>query len=377
MPAVNIRHIKLFILILVVVYFILLQIVSSHDSLYGFSYWLIPDSITNYELTRGLITGEFLLGDFLASAGVPLFYSFFYYFGIFGFIVANVGILAVGARYYGLVAFYASLLLFPHYLQLLVLPSKDMMVLGIYFATIFHLQRGNWLPAIIISICSYFIRDGAIFVLLPLVVVAFLIKKLNIRPFRIVITSLLFGIVVFAMLEVVASELFVVSRNLYAAKENASDAIRNLPPGISYLARVFFNLTNMAFRLTFVDVLGRISIASIFMYVSGVSSLVCAVVSINIILKSTDQKMQIIATCFFISLFVISLNPFVQGRYQLPMSIIASIFLFNTIKPNKLIQLYGFVIFASFIFRSIYWIFDVPFPELDVNPVDLLDLVND
>ena len=376
MPAANIRQVRLFILIFIVVYFILLQIVSNHDSLYGFSYWLIPDSITNYELTRGLVTGEFLLGDFLASAGVPLFYSFFYYFGIFGFIIANVGILTIGARYYGLVVFYASLLLFPHYLQLLVLPSKDMMVLGIYFATIFHLLRGNWLTAVIISICSYFIRDGAIFVLLPLIAVAFLIKKQNIRPLRIVIASLLFGIVVFAMLEVVASELFVVSRNLYAAKENASDAVRNLPPGISYLARVFFNLTNMAFRLTFVDVLGRISIASIFMYISGVSSLVCAIVATNIILKSTDQKLQIVATCFFVSLFVISLNPFVQGRYQLPMSIVASIILFSTVKPKKLIRLYGFVILASFIFRLIYWVLDIPFPELEVNPVDLLGLVN-
>lgn len=376
MPNANIRQVRLFFLIFIVVYFILLQVVSNHDSLYGFSYWLIPDSITNYELTRGLVTGEFLLGDFLASAGVPLFYSFFYYFGIFGFVIANIGILAVGTRYYGLAAFYVSLLFFPHYLQLLILPSKDMMVLGIYFAAIFHLTKGNWLTVVIISICSYFIRDGAIFVLLPLTAAAFLIVKKNIHPLKIVIISLLFGIVVFAMLEVVASELFVVSRNLYAAKENASDAVRNLPPGISYLARVFFNLTNMAFRLTFVDVLGRVSIASIFMYISGISSLVCAIVAINIIFKSTNKNMQIVATCFFVSLFVISLNPFVQGRYQLPMSIVASIILFSTVKSKILIRLYGFVILVSFIFRLMYWVLDIPFPELDVNPIDLLDLVN-
>lgn len=375
MPTVNIRQVRLPVLIFIVVYFILLQVASNHDSLYGFSYLLIPDSITNYELTRGLVTGKFLLGDFLASAGVPLFFSFFYYFGILGFVIANVGILAIGVRYYGLLALYVSLLFFPHYLQLLVLPSKDMMVLGIYFAAIFHLVKENWFTAVVISIFSYFIRDGAIFVLLPLVAVAFLIDKKMMRPLQIVIISLLFGIVVFALLEVVAAELFVVSRNLYAAKENTSDAVRNLPPGISYLARVFFNLTNMAFRLTFIDVLGRISIASIFMYISGVSSLVCAIVATNIILKSTDKKMQIVATCFFVSLFVISLNPFVQGRYQLPMSIVASIILFNKVKPKALMRIYGFVILASFIFRFLYWIFDIPFPELDVNPVDLLDLV--
>lgn len=373
--SIDVRLFRLSAFFSIVIIFVLFQSASNRDSLFGFSYWIIPDSVTNFELTRGLVTGEFALSDFLAAAGVPLYYAVFFDLGIVGFIIANAILLAQGVRYFRLLALYVPLLLYPHYLQLLVLPSKDMMVLAIYFVAIYLMMKGDLLKATFIALAIFFIRDGATFVLLPMVMVAILIQKTNMRPIWIVIFTFLCGIAVSLVLEEVAGTLFVVSRNLYALSEQSSDAVRNLPMGIAYLARVFFNLTNMAFRLPFVDNFGGISIASVFMYISGISSLVCCILSAKSVMRSTEKKIQIISVCYFVSLFVISLNPFIQGRYQLPMAIVASVILFRSETLGHLARLYSIVIAISLVARITYGYMNIPFPLLEANPVDLLRLV--
>lgn len=360
----------------VVLMFVIFQIASNHNELLGFSYWIIPDSVTHFELTRGLVKGEFALQDFLASAGVPLYYSIFFELGIIGFIVANAILLTIGARYFGVWALCVPLLLYPHYLQLLVLPSKDMMVLAIYFLAIYYMLNEALLKAILISLGAFFIRDGATFVLLPMVVATLLIQKLRMKPIWVIVISFFIGMAVSVVLEEVAAELFVVSRNLYALNEMSSESLRSLPLGVAYVARIFFNLTNMAFRLPFVDELGGISIASAFMYISGVSSLVCCMIAGKNILNPAEIKMRLISTYYFLSLLVISLNPFIQGRYQLPLAIVASAILFRNIKVSLLAKLYLIVIAISIIARLIYGYANIPFPELSVNPVDLQTLVN-
>jgi len=372
----NAYMIGLAVLCAVVPMFVILQIASNHNEFLGFSYWIIPDSVTHFELTRGLVKGEFGLQDFLASAGVPLYYSIFFELGIVGFIAANAILLTIGWRHFGIWAICVPLLLYPHYLQLLVLPSKDMMVLAVYFLALYYMLNEALLKAILVSLGAFFIRDGATFVLLPMIVATLLIYKLRMKPAWVVALSFFVGMAVSIVLEEVAAELFVVSRNLYALNEMSSESLRSLPIGVAYVARIFFNLTNMAFRLPFIDELGGISIASVFMYISGVSSLVCCVIAVKNIFNSAELKVRLISTYYFLSLFVISLNPFIQGRYQLPLAIVASVILFRDKKVGVLIKLYLIVVATSIIARLIYICANIPFPELSVNPVDLHGLVN-
>ena len=377
-PTLTLSEVGFVAFLFMVFVFVLFQANTNHGAVFGFSYWLIPDSITNFELTRGLVNGEFALSDFLAAPGVPLYFSIFFYSGILGFITANVLLLLIGIRYFGLRALYIPLLLYPYYLQLLVLPSKDMMVLGVYFAVLFYLIRGDWLKVFIISIGAYFIRDATPFLLLPLVGVAFLIRKTNIRPLWIVVAAFLCGMVAFASLELVAPNLFVVSRNLYIFQNASSEALQGLGTGaLGYLARIFFNLTNGAFRLTFIDEGGFVSIESIFLYISGISSLVCCIIAARYVFKSKEKTIQLVSICYFVTLFIISINPFVQGRYQFPMSIVASIILFRQMRAQSLVRLYALVIIISLGARFIYGYMNIPFPpHMEYLGVDLLTLVH-
>ncbi len=361
--------------LVIVFVFIVLQLSSHHGAAFGFGYWLIPDSVTNYELTSGLVKGQFLLSDFLGSAGVPLYYSPFFILGIVGFIAANVFLLAIGARYYGSKAIYVPLLLYPFYLQLLVLPSKDMMVLPIYFFAMYHLTRGDWWRVLIVSVGAYFIRDGAMFVLLPLLVAAVVIEKTRIRALWIIVIAFFSCMLVFSVLQEVAGDLLVVSRNLYALQAEGPEQLRELNPVLGYLARMFFNLTNSAFRLTFIDERGLVSIGSISLYISGISNLVCCSVAARRVFQSEEKTAQLISVCYFLSLLIISMNPFVQGRYQLPMSIVASVILFPREKMSSLGRLYILIIVISLVARAMYGYLNIPLPpHMGSYEVDLLSL---
>jgi hypothetical protein len=366
---------NLFVVSLFSLLFISLQLAADYDQLFFFSYWIIPDSVTHYELTRGFVRGEFEIGDFRSSAAVPLYFSIFFKAGILGFLFANVLLLSVCIRYFGYSVLYVALILYPHYLQLLILPSKDLLILVFYFLVVFCLINDKFLIAIPLSVCSFFVRDAAMLILLSFVIAAALVKKTNVRPLWIAMLSLLMGIFLFHVIEKWGQEFFIVSRNSAALNEISSENLRNLPFGIAYLARIIFNLTNMAFRLPFVDDLGCVSVASIFMFISGMSSLVCCGVASRNLLISKSDSIQLVSLFYFISLYLISLNPFVQGRYQLPMAIVSSVILFKGLKFEFLLFSFGLVFFLSLIARFFYINSGFGIPDLEVNLVDLWTLV--
>jgi hypothetical protein len=355
--------------------FIMLQLAAEYDQLLFFSYWIIPDSVTHYELTRGLVQGDFAIDDFRSSAAVPLYFSIFFNAGIWGFLFANVLLLSICVKYFGYSVLYVALLLYPHYLQLLILPSKDLLILAFYFLVVFYLMNDKFVIAIIVSVCSFWVRDAAMLILLSFVIAAVLVKKTNVRPLWIAIFAFLMGIFVFHVIEKWGQGFFMVSRNSAALNEISSDNLRNLPFGIAYLARIFFNLTNMAFRLPFVDDLGGVSVASIFMFISGISSLVCCGVASRNLLISKSNSIQVVSLFYFISLFLISLNPFIQGRYQLPMAIVSSVVLFKGLKFDVLLFSFGVVFFLSLIARYFYINSEFGIPDLEVNLVGLWTLV--
>ena len=353
------------------------QISTENGTFLGFGAWVIPDSVTHYDSTRGLAEGEYTLDDIPAGDAVPLYYAMFYPLGIWGFIIANVILLFVCYRCFGIRAIIIALILYPHYLQAMILPSKDMMVLAVYFLAIYQLLRGNWKCAAVIAVGAYFIRDATPLILLPLVVATVIQKKTNIRPGLIIVGAFILGVLIFSNLEGMAERFFVISRNLNVYYWYSSESLKSLELGvIGYCARLFFNLTNQAFRLTLTDNRGYLSIDLIFMYLSGISTLVTFILAAYYLLRSKDKLLKLISTYYMISLIVISINPFVQGRYQFPMSVLSSAFFFRRMKPRIVLLVYAAVVFMSIIGRTVYYFLNVPFPpQMEYFPVDLLELV--
>lgn len=364
-------------LMIVIFFFILLQLSTNRGSLFGFSYWLIPDSVIHYDSTHGLVTGKYTLEDIPAGDGVPVYYSFFSSLGVLGFFLANILLITVSIKYFDWKAIAIALLLYPHYLQMFPLPSKDMMVLTVYFVAFSYLIKNDWIKVVPIAIAAYFIRDAMPFLLFPVIGVTIILHKTKIKPVWIVVAGLLVGALAFANLKVVAPDLFVVGRNLNVFNSRSSETLQGLGFGVvGYLARIFFNLTNFAFRLTFIDEAGLISIQSLFLYISGISSLVCAFIAIRYIFIAKGKTLKLVSTSYVITLFIISINPFVQGRYLLPMSVVASQFFFRRIPVRVLVGLYVGMVVVGLVARFYYWELGIPFPlNMEYYPVDLLTLV--
>jgi hypothetical protein len=322
-----------------------------------------------------MYVGGYELSDFLAAQGVQLFYSFFYDFGVPGFVISNLLLICIGIFVYGLRGLYIPFLTCPHYIQLVILPSKDLIVLYFYIATISCLVSSRFKSAIIISLLSYFVRDAAPVILLSIVTASYLICTKKINTYKFVIYFFLSCQIGFLLLDFISEHIYIFAfeRNKLSFETVSSGYFKEVPYFLAYIFRIFFNLTNMAFRLPFIDDLGLLSVASCFFYFSGLSNLICLVLSSKF-LSSHDLKLKFISVSYYVSIFIISLNPFVQGRYQLPMVIICGLYFFKKYTLGRIFRFYLYAMICSILGRSIYFILGIPFPDLVSFSFNLIDL---
>ena len=369
--GISIDHSRLKLLIgvgLIPVVFIFLQLMALDSSFLGFSYWFLPDSISNLTLSKQLSSGEIAVDNILASLAVPLYYSLFSPFSFFGFFCANIILFIFVIRHYGYLGIYIPLLLFPYYLQSLVLPSEDILVLISYFLVGSLLIYDRYLIALACSLLAYFVRDGGAVVLCSMVISSFFILKYRWKPLFFITLCFLLGVIVSFFLDQLADYFFIFSRNLYAAKNSSSQAILDLSPGVAYIARIFFNLTNPIARLPFLDSEGSISIASIFIYLSGLSTFVCLLLSCKY-LNDSDIKSRLVSFYYFLSILIISVNPLVQSRYQFPIAVLSMTFLAKKSNLRVLILMYSVSALLGFSLRLIYTLY-YPIPDLEVYEFD-------
>lgn len=346
----------------------------SENQIYIFSNFLIPDGLIYHRSLSEVLSGRKDLSYFSGSWGVPIYYFAFGYLGIIGFLVANTILIVISAWFLPRRIPYFALFVYPYFLLSLILPSKDILVLFMFTACFSSLIAKRFFVGLLLCFIVYFIRDGAFFILLPVIILAWYISKGGNSILAVVLTFVI-GTALSLGLELIAGNWFVFTRNQHIFEKYAADKFGDISGMQAYFVRVFLNLTNWAFRPMFMDKEGGMAVTAISFFISGVSSLAAAFYSIRMLVQKTFSSATISSVFYFVSLAVISLNPMVHPRYQLPASVIVTAVAYDRYGKRDMIQSYLFVIAISALAYLVYALANVPFPpETSVLRVDLLDL---
>lgn len=338
--------------------FYILQILFS-DHLGIFSIWVIPDGVTLHGATVQFFSGIINPDELQPGWGAFVFYYPSKWVGFAFYFVINLMCLLIIAKRLG----FTPIILFPYFIVAMALPSKDILILFLSLFFMVSLFNGRWLIALSIASLSYLIRDGALFVLLS-IFMGYIIMQYEITsPIILVTFSFAAGALLFSMLNTFFGETFIVARNLSVYEQNSSSLL-GYGSVFDYFVRVFGNATNLAFRPSLYVENGGISVVAISYFVSGISMLTSLICSACIVIQSKNKLAVNLATTLLISLAVISLNPFVQGRYLLPYGVIFLGYLIQTGKLKYVFKMYLFSVFISLAAMLFYSYSDIPSPPV-------------
>jgi hypothetical protein len=133
---------------------------------------------------------------------------------------------------------------------------------------------------------------------------------------------------------------FIYERNL-SVSQIYSNPIINSGSILDYPIRVFANVSNLSFRQPIFDIDGNLAIYPLSLYISGTSNLAVFILTIKTLSqKNTSNEIRLISLFFLVSIFAISLSPFVGPRYQLPMTVIAVSYLLSNSFSKKIFYKY-------------------------------------
>lgn len=301
--------------------------------------WFVPDGITLFDQARedaSLTLGGFI-ESYQASPGLAILNAALVNTSWFLPALFNAGVLI--ALFGSLVRFGNAwpiliFLLTPYYLASFLAPSKDILVAALFVAAITYFvreQKSRVLPALVLAAITFFVRDGFGVILFACLIFATIIEQFNIgrRTALMVLTiSAAFFWVVF---ETILEGSFIYTRSMAVAEHgtyfNADTSSR--PSG--YLMRLFGNATNLAFRPVLFDVFGNLHILSLFYWISGLTLLYAVfccwqgVTSTNL----RDVRIGVIGLSIFI---LVSITPYIQPRYLLPLCLLIPMFSFTSIR---------------------------------------------
>lgn len=337
------------------------------------SNWLVPDGLTYYESINALHDGSLGFDDIQGGQLVHYFYYCFAFVGFFGFFFANFLLLVSLGKMLGSCWMVIGLILFPYYILSLVLPSKDLMVLFLVASIMFVLSEGRRVAAFILILVSLFVRDGAGLVMFAIFMVRWLFDIIRLRLCLLLVLAMLFFGVISEYLSELIGDFFMFSRNQYLFETLAQDKFEGLSGIAGYFARLFLNGTNLAFRTVFLDIQGGVSFLAVAYFISGLSLLVDLIYSVMMILKNQRDEITWLSISFLISLLVISVNPFVQPRYQFPLGFLLTLGIVVKEGLRKYLSWLGWAMLVSACGRAVYVVNNISLPPLsEVNVVDVL-----
>ncbi len=314
--------------------FYMLQLAFSNQS--GlFSNLVIPDGVNLHEASTALVSGLLNADDLQPGFGAFAFYYPFKWCGMATYFCMNLFCLLVIGWRLG----FTSIMLFPYFVVAAALPSKDILVLLMALFFIISLVNGRLLVALLVALLSYFIRDGSLFVLMA-IFAAYQINQRNIiKPYLLVALAFICGAFIFVILPDVFGDVFIVSRNLDVYEKNALSLLGN-GTSFDYFVRVFGNATNLAFRPSVIDGNGGISVVGLVYFISGISMLTSLFCSVSTIAYSKNKRAVNLSVALLVSLAVISINPFIQGRYLLTFCVVLLGYLINSGGLKNVLKMY-------------------------------------
>lgn len=228
----------------------------------------------------------------------------------------------------------ALMLLTPYYLVSLPLPSKDVVVLALFVLAVdwFASERSwRFVIASIIALATFFVRDGfAAILLLSFAFIAVVEHSKVPRPLALM-GALLAASVFWVFFGSVFQESFLYVRAMGVAEQGLTLGAETsaLPSG--YLMRLLGNATNLAFRPVLFDTEGRIHVLSLSYWVSGITLLYALGCCLGAV-RSPHARDHRLGMIGLLSLILVSVTPYVQPRYLLPLCLLVPAFSFASMR---------------------------------------------
>ena len=330
----------------------------------------IPDGIIWLEQIYSLFEEENYFSSIFYSqlnrgnAFLLLFYSIPLKLSIYTVFVVNLLLInfIVFHLYYKLNVKRAYLIYFlvPYFWLAISVPSKDILVLLITYLVINEILLKRFLTALILSIMCLFVRDGYGVVILGFVCMYWFLDyaKLN-KKYAIPMCFAVIAVLISAS-SYLESEFYFVARNVNVAKATSNYAITSeIGSYFSYVLRVYANLTNLAFRPQFFNVLGGLDVLSVFYWFSGLSILVVYLVAFyQLVFKKLNSDVELSVVFVMVMLFMISFNPMIQPRYLFS-TLVVWPYILSNLRVTSILVMYALIILLSCMFYMIYEVFSL------------------
>lgn len=311
---------------LTTIFLAILTFVTGNEPLLLFSNFIIPDGVSYLfyleKIRDGYTILEVAQEQFSSIPNSALLWYFyvpiFQASGIFGIFLVNLILILIINKFIDP----RALIFLPYFIVSAILPSKDLLVLALLIPLVTALIGNQVFLAIAISLALFFIRDGAGVTAMVIVISYLTYRCLRFNPGTV---ALLAFFVTFFMNSYIPDLLggsFIYERN-YSVAQMFSNSLINSGSVLDYPVRVFANASNLALRQPIVDIDGNLAIYPLSLYISGITNLAVFIIAIKtVIKKNVTNKIRLISLFFLVSIFAISLSPFVGPRYQLPMTVV-------------------------------------------------------
>jgi hypothetical protein len=342
-----------------------------------FSGWFVPDGITMFYSaidSRGLSFGE-IAEIFQAAAGLAVTMSFL------------VSIHPLAPALFNLLALMATcamqpqgrgflnaflLVACPYFLLSASLPSKDIVVLLMYSVILRMIWTGPpqrlFVLAAPASGAIFLVRDGFA-IMLAVAILAIALRELLRMPLVVFGAVLASSCAVFwTVSEGLFEGSFLIARALAVAEQGSTLDPASITTAQGYLVRLVGNATNLAFRPAVLDVNGQFNLLNGAYWASGVTLLVTLGASVRALRSKQAHDLRL-GLLVLSLLLMVSVTPYVQPRYLLPL--VVTLPLFSFVDTGYLLERWLIAALVSLAAAVAYGLAGTLPPPPEVQPFDV------
>ena len=345
----------------------ILTLFTNNEPLIFFSNFIVPDGASYLYYLEKVHEGYSILEvaqeqfpSIPNSALLWYFYTpIFQTSGVIGLFLINLVLVLVINKFIDP----RALIFLPYFIVSAVLPSKDLLVLTLIIPLAITLIGNRMFLAIAISLALFFIRDGAGLVAMLVVASYLTYKHLRLKPGAVALLAFFVAFLMHGFIPALLAGSFIYERN-NSVSEIFSNSLINTGSILDYPIRVFANASNLSFRQPIIDLDGNLAIYPLSLYISGITNLTVFIITIKaVIQKNISNEIRLISLFFLVSLFAISLSPFVGPRYQLPMTVVTLSCLLDDSFFKKIFYKYFLISLCCSILAVPVYTFTIGYPE--------------
>lgn len=203
-------------------------------------------------------------------------------------------------------------------IEVINFPNKEIPLIFLTNAVVyFAICRGNFVIPLLATVISYFFRDGFLFILALMLMLAIFRLYIN-RPAAVV--ALVGMTVLFSILPIadIASFSAALDRNAGIGQNLIGERFSALGDTLSYIARIAGNTANLGLRPQFADETGGFYVLALGYWQFGVVLLSGVLWALKTA-WAPDARKGALAMLLLVALLGVSYSSYVQPRYMMPL----------------------------------------------------------